>query len=269
MVLIAIVNQIENDIITISISLRRNLVREEKRTGLSVRTLLRDRTDLPYGLTRRDAQRLLAGIIKTAPKAHIDYLTNLWAGIADDAGRITSDGVPVVWTQKYDEHFIPLTRTMIYQLHAEMKRTGMTPRTFVMSCTKMPEGLNEAFINDWLHARRKIVSQAYWNFVINELGNLPAKSDAPTSPVNRNRSQNEVAGRPDYRCISDDELLALVTHRDRTGMKSAALLKSAPDKPSNLRAETVKAWMNGQTRSADPAMLKYVLNLYASLPDKR
>ena len=87
----------------------------------------------------------------------------------------------------------------------------------------------------------------------------------------RIESQLKLTSRMLTRCEmeEDDELLALVTHRDRTGMKSAALLKSAPDKPSNLRAETVKAWMNGQTRSADPAMLKYVLNLYASLPDKR
>lgn len=267
--LIYSMNETENEFITMTVSLRRKLALEERRTGISVRAILQDRTDLPDGLTKRDAQRLMSGIIKTSPKAHIDYLSNLWLEIADDAGRITSDGVPVVWTQKHDEHFIPLIDAMIAQLHAEMKRTGMTPRAFAMSCAKLPEGLNQAIITDWLHARRKTVSQAYWNFVINALGKLPNKSDTPALPVNRNHSTNEVAGRPDYRRISDNELLALVTHRDRTGIKATALLKSAPDKPSGLRAETVKAWTNGQTRSADPAMLKYVLDLYASLPDKQ
>lgn len=257
-----------DDLISISTQIRRLMNAERRRTGVSPAKALKARADVPATLSGVAVNRWMTGLTTTAPKRHVDYMLTLWAEMPDDAGRLTTNGLPRIWTRKNEEHFVPLTSDMVAELHAQLARTGLMPRELMQSRSDAPDGFRYQVIGDWFHHRRKTVSQPLWDWVMNALRAHPDKGMTPKATPKSDTPKNAVAGRPTYRAITDGERAMLIAHRDRTGLNPNELFKLTPSKPATLHANMVKAWMLNQTRSADPELMQYVLDLYASLPSK-
>lgn len=67
--------------------------------------------------------------------------------------------------------------------------------------------------------------------------------------------------------ISRGFIKALRAERDRTGMSPPALLRRHADKPAYLTAAMISNWMSGQTKTAHPEHMAFVIEAYRQAYD--
>lgn len=68
--------------------------------------------------------------------------------------------------------------------------------------------------------------------------------------------------------ISEDHRDQLKQAREQTGCGASAFLKWAKDVPSGLTGMTIEHWMQGRTKTADNALLMFVLTNWPEMPKK-
>lgn len=132
----------------------------------------KDAPDLPDGLTAVHVKRWIGGVIGSAPLKHVDYVTDRWTGLPDNAGRVSPDGAPRPkrGTQFVDgAKRIEVTAEMSKLLRAELARKGIDHATMLNGVGNVPEGLNARIIAGWLYRQAESSNVAYWNFVISSL----------------------------------------------------------------------------------------------------
>lgn len=69
--------------------------------------------------------------------------------------------------------------------------------------------------------------------------------------------------------ISEGFVKALRDERERTGLSPSAVLRGAADKPALLSAEMVANWMTGQTKTASPDHMAFVIAAYRKARTRR
>lgn len=84
---------------------------------------MKNARDLSEGLPARSVNRWMTGLVSSAPRAHVDYVSARWGKMPDDPGRITRDGRKL--SKRGARHPVPgeewiaLTDAMIALLRAE------------------------------------------------------------------------------------------------------------------------------------------------------
>lgn len=148
---------------------RQRLRDEQKRTGISLRALFKDRRDIPEGLLPSHVSRWASGIIREAPSEHVEYVFRLWEAVPDDGGRVDDDGniLPRAGRRhpKSGEEWIDVTDDMRDQLRDAMKRNGLTSRALASKENAPPE-LTVRMINAWLYNESYTARKSCWDFVI-------------------------------------------------------------------------------------------------------
>lgn len=179
--------------VPITKAIRQKLRAEIKRTGITAMMLLKDMPDLPDGLTVAHLNRWIGGVIDTAPVRHIDYVMSRWAGLSDNAGRVSSNGTPL---PKRGKRFadgtkrIEVTEEMSKLLRAELARTGIDHATLLDGISNAPEGLNARIVAGWLYRQAATTNEVYWKFVMTWLGATPDLSTPLPVPIRKPRKKN-------------------------------------------------------------------------------
>ena len=121
-------------------------------SGISTMRLLKGRKDIPKGLTSAMINRWTSGHMKTARKAHFDYVVKLWREI---------------------DKRLSLTPEMYELFHSEYARTGMTRGRFLRLFTSKNGELPKGLIDALLSGKRHTMSERNWEFMIERFKMLP------------------------------------------------------------------------------------------------
>lgn len=207
---------------------------EAKRTGLGPKGLLKDRTDIPDGLTDTQIASWSAGTKRTnvrrtlkAPKSHIEYVKNLYAQTASSTR-------------------ILITEDLIAHFYSEAERTGTVSRAVTKGRKDFPEGMNENSIFYWITKQVASAEKAHVDFAKKIYADLP--DDKKIS-------------------LKDDFVAALAKEVQRTGMGPKALFNDRNDIPDKLKPQIVVSWLTKASKVARTTHIKYVTELYAATPD--
>lgn len=132
------------------------LRRHRKRTGISTKTLLKNRKDIPDGLNPVRVENLLQGHFKRFPRNHLEYLIWNWAQLPDKIPRVR------------------ITAEILSKLHTERQRTGVAAMALLWGTQdERPEGLNGTLINSWTEGRTKSAREDHLEYVFEKWRNLP------------------------------------------------------------------------------------------------
>lgn len=228
--------------ILIDTKIRSRLKIEKGRTGYTPEWLLHDRADIPGGLNAAMIADWVNGTLPYAAQKHLDYVLELYSAL------------PIATSRKHKMQKIgfrqprmPITDEFLHDLHNEKIRTGIGCWTLFSQAKRIPEGLSVTMLVSWLKGKVKSATQEHMDFVREEWARLP----------DMGLGVEKVP-------IADNTLATLQAERDRTGLGGTALLAERTDKPTGLTAFIISGWLAGQTKSAFPAHLDYVLTLYAA-----
>ncbi|AUW58049.1 hypothetical protein C1T17_07945 [Sphingobium sp. SCG-1] len=188
-----------NTLAPITKAIRQKLRSEIKRTGMTALMLLTKAHDKPDHLTVAHVNRWMSGIIEDAPAPHIDYVLNTFAGLPNDAGRVSPEGVSL---PKRGKRFadgakrIELTQEMSKHLRTELVRTGLDHATLLQGIENVPEGLNARIIRGWLYRQAMTANDACWDFVIAWLRAQPDLSEPLPVPVRKPSRRVKISNGP-------------------------------------------------------------------------
>lgn len=246
--------------IPLTSTLKGKIKAEIKRTGITARMLLANDIEKPEGLTSSMINRWIGGVIKTASQAHLDYVLQKWSGLADNAGRVLSEGILLPTSRSKfasaSSKPIAITKKMSLFLRAEFERTGMSPHNFMDNIENVPDGLTSRIIQGWLYQHAKTGNAAFWNFVQTHLKSRPDKKG---NSLPSRKPYRIPENKPEHREITAEERNTLINHRERTRIGGSVLLRGAVDKPQGLSASMISGWLTGVTKTALPIHINYVI----------
>ncbi|MEO1190271.1 MAG: hypothetical protein AAFY02_00815 [Pseudomonadota bacterium] len=216
-------------------TLKQQLLAEKERTGVSVRSLLARQSSCPSGLTEKVINHWLSGkrTAKRARRDHIRFVLSAWQDLPDD---------PIV----------TLTRDTRQELKAQQERSGLGSRALLYGRTDKPEGLTVSKIQNWLNGSVKRVRQRHLAYV------RACWAAAPNAQYPR---EERVSLTP----AITEELCRL---REESGIGPSALLRGAEDRPQGLAGDTIRRWLTGKAKTANPVYLDYVRRRWADPPSR-
>lgn len=255
----------QEELVTLGRSVTALLRAETKRTGAGPRDLLEDGHKRPEGLTPRVINRLLLGTVPRLPKAQLDYIIARFAALPDKAVASTPEGYRPKSGRRVASStgvWLPLTDEMVAELNRELHRTGLGSTSFLTACEDAPPGLNPSMITGWLKGRRRTVNPDLWHYTSERLKTLPDRATVPrrTAPPGWLRYNL-----PGFEKIGEADLAFFQVFRERTRLGVARFMRGADDRPSDLTDAMIAGWWNGQTTSAKPSHVAYVIERMRSL----
>jgi hypothetical protein len=227
----------------VTIAIRRTLKSELRRTRVTELKLFKDDAGPPEGLTAGMVNRWMSGLLKQAEAAHLDYVWSRYAALPDKASGRSA-------------HWLKYTAEMAEQLQGELKRTGKTPKSLLHNLRNIPGGLTTRTIEKWVHRKAGFVSTPHRKFVLDQLATVPDKTRS---------SGSRYLSPARHPTITKDALEQLRRYREMTGIGGDILLKLSAKKPEGLTSNMISGWLNGTTKSVNPAYIEYVLNAYRNL----
>lgn len=211
----------------------------------------------PEGLTARTITRWLSGEARQAKQAHVDYVLRYYAKLPD---RLEPRALK---TQAAMAEWVEITAEMASQLRSELQRTGLsTPQAAKL--TAMPPQMTGYRLNNWKQRKVKTASPDLWNAVMDALKAQPdCQAAQQVRPAKAPPVRRAVKEYIDWELVD-----ALRAHKRRTRAGAQKLLVGWGDeRPEGLTKGIIHGWLKGRIRKADPALLRAVLERYASLPD--
>lgn len=170
---------------------------------------------------------------------------------------------------------ISLSEELKDKMEAEWLRTDIGPTSLARYLPPEKQYL-KAKVRRWINGEIKRAPERELNFVLSVWEALPDKSThkpKPTKPVPKvlkpNPHMKRAAPYLEYVIISEEDLTALRAERQRTGMGGRKLWHHAKGPPAYLDYNIVQSWLDGQSKSAPPEYVRYVLDLYKSLPSRK
>lgn len=146
--------------------------------------------------------------------------------------------------------YLPITSEIKQKLREEHMRTGVASSSLLRHCNQeLPEGLTIQMPGNWLRGACKSASPIHLDFVFQAYAKLP-------TPVDSIKIDDEICEK-------------LQCEIDRTGvLPGRALGQAATDRPEELSSYKVRGWLLGARPSVPRDHLEYLLERYASFPDK-
>lgn len=182
-------DEVSDDHIALTKAVRARLRAEHRRTDVTAMQLLDGSADLPVGLTAGSVNRWINGLIRSAPRYHLDYVFARWAALPGNL-NVTADGAPVRKRGKRyptaSGMWIEVTEAMSSQLRAELARTGVDHARLLDSIADVPSDLNARVIKGWLYREAETTRAAHWDYVVARLGTMPDFA-AALPPLKRKR----------------------------------------------------------------------------------
>lgn len=233
--------------VEITESFRDKIRAEITRTGLGPQAILRGRKDKPVKLNASMISNILSGAVNTATREIYDYLSTLW-------------DVNPAW--------VAIDNALRDRMKAEWERTGVGPTDLVRHFPQDKHYL-KAKVHRWVNGDTKQARQDELDLAMDIWEKLPNKK--AVKPVT---AQKSLTGPPSrhyntYENISAEDLAVLREERKRTGMGGRKLWHHAENPPAFLDYFIVQSWLDGGVKSAPPEHVRYVLDLYKSLPDRQ
>lgn len=200
------------------------------RTAVGTISLLRNKSELPRGLTPSQIEGWIAGKTKIAQLENVNYVLELWRSLPDADIRI------------------PITDQMKIKLLGLIRDANVKTKTFIKETKgRAPNNLVSAEINSWISGTAKSASAIHWDFFINELENI-------------------LKQRKNFIAISDATRQKLLFEKKRTGISPKALLREQTDLPDGMIKSWVAGWLSGVIDMAEESHLNYVLKKWQELP---
>ncbi|MBP5856690.1 hypothetical protein KAJ83_06700 [Marivibrio halodurans] len=178
--------------------------------------------EIPDGLDHTAITQWLSGARQSAPPEHLRFAATAWNRAMEDAPA-----------------WVPLTKELRRQL-AAYHAAGLLPSKIFKGATDKPEGLSATVITGWLKGGMEQLRADHRDWVLARCAHLSETGESRVPLTAEIRARLEEA-------------------RARSGMMQAALLKSAPDVPQGLTANTISAWINGTAATARKDHLDWVL----------
>lgn len=229
---------------------RQAMKHEKERTGVSVHALLKQREDLPDGLTAAVVAGWLAGDTKTARQDHLDYILALWRSLPDAPREGDVQVAPAATTGWTDA--VRIDDSYRQRLRALQEETGYKSHALFQwarsSGKAIPPDLNASKVYRWLSGQIQRARQEHLDWVLAMYERLLQSADTRITLTPKHRA-------------------ALAQERERTAVSQAALLKDADDAPSGLRAAHISDWINGYAQTTRADYYHYVLDRWRALPD--
>lgn len=248
---------------------------ELKRTGLSL-TRVTGLNGIPSSLTRYKLQNWMEGSTSTASPELWDAAMAALAAQPDATpkqrmGLTKPPKAPRAAKANVDWGVVDALRT-----HKQRTRTGAKALINNWGEGK-PAGLTSAIVDGWLRGRIRKAEPELLRAVLERYASLPDDDRLTiTTPPRERRAKARPAQPPTqkppnrqvaYVPITLEWIAAIKAHRTRTGVYDHVFIRDWPDKPQGLTFSVLGSWLNGKTRTANPALLAAVMRRYEGLPD--
>ena len=129
-------------------------------------------------------------------------------------------------------------------MQSHKRRTGVGERALLRDASDKPDGLSYDVILRWLNGKATTAREDHLDYVLK-------------------RWENADRWLP----LTQEIVATLRTHRDRTGVGPAVLLRDQKPLLARLMPATVESWLSGAANSARVSHLETVLELWEVLPD--
>lgn len=248
------------DLILLSKSIRQDLKRERLRTGVSPRRLIGGMPNPPEGLSARCINGWLTERARSANRHHFVLVMAAYQALPDIKDmkpeertryRVGSNSVAA------RAGYIPLTSEMSQTLIAASEQTELRGKRLLRALSAIVPGVTAALLQAWRRGSVKSVDPVLW------AATLAAYKQLPAEQVRITHSSELRTLQP----ITPEERRRIASERERTGVHPCALVRVAYGRPAFMSESIVRGWISGQTETADPLCISWVLTQYASLPD--
>lgn len=212
------------------------LRRLREATGVGGAVLLNGANDKPAGLTAAIINGWVTGAIRTARPDFVSYVLARYRA----------------WSRSPT-----ISADDIAEIRDHIRRTGTAPALVLRKAPDVPHGLTSGLVSRWIAGQSDAGSPEHIAYILGRYRAWPdSVSDTP----------NLETGSSERLAISAEELAELRSHRERTGIGGANLLRNALDIPTGLTASMISSWLIEATKSAAPEHLAYVLARYRAWP---
>ncbi len=148
--------------------------------------------------------------------------------------------------KKHNAKRIKLTEDIIGEIKAEKNRTLISLLDLLQKAPKVPTGLSDTTIYNWLNGAQKTANADHLDFVLKTYKSLPSNEFVEIAPEIQKKLKAEIS---------------------RTAVSSEQFFEIVNDAPDDfLRPSTINNLIVGKAQKIWRAHLNFVLEKYASLP---
>ncbi|MCE7888003.1 MAG: hypothetical protein DYH13_10955 [Alphaproteobacteria bacterium PRO2] len=189
--------------------------------------------DAPDSLYPGKISNWLAGIQKTAPKEHIEY-------VLDGCKKMKAH---------YELHTVEITDEIFEKLKKYSDRRGFLPERIFALSENVPQSLDAREIKKWLNRRKSRVNKDHLEFILRACEELEKNNK-------------------EYVEITENIREALLFHRKRTGVGPGKLLSYADKIPDGLTSPMINTWFSKNVMTARKDYLLFVQENYDKMPSE-
>lgn len=264
-----------------------------KKTGISPNQLLKEKTDIPDGLSVEVIKCWLKGKTKGAKKSNVVFVLEAWKAIPEEKIQRSPDKYrdqrkpqrrPKT-IRKNDKRPDELTSRRPYQAVSKVEKilllnedrtpnkalqelielrgnSLLSPGRLLKECHNIPEGLTDAVISGWLSGKIKSANRTHFEFV-KEAWKTRIKARKETEKhglqlVEVDPYLDTFVGK--IILITPEVRDRLISGFEKTGQSSPSLLKTSENAvPSGLTARGIRSWLKGDMLYAPEKHLNFVL----------
>jgi hypothetical protein len=228
-------------------ALRREMLAERARTGLSPSLVLKRFGPAPDGLTPCLVKTWLSGHRRWAHRDHLAFLLESWRAAPD---RLT------------------VTPHLRSRLQAEAERIGREAVALLSASGPLPEGLSKGMVQAWLSGATRSALRPHLEFVLDRWAAMPGR-EAETGASGRPGPVPAPKAAPMERVeVTAAIREELQRHRERTGLGPGAFLSFVDKRPPGLGHAAVAGWLSGVTKTARADHLAFVRRAWAEIPPR-
>ena len=124
------------------------------------------------------------------------------------------------------------------------------------------------FRSRWIHGRVSTVLRHDLELVLRTWAGIRTKKTSTAVPrrIRKTTPTRTIRRYENYVVISKEDLTALRSEKNRTGLGGIKLLQYTEDPPNSLTGHTISSWLSGNIKKAPQESIDYVLNLYRRMP---
>ncbi|NQW11783.1 MAG: hypothetical protein HQ481_18120, partial [Alphaproteobacteria bacterium] len=230
-----------------------NLLKEmrflKKRTGLGEAAVLWAKPgERPPGLDARTVRCWIAGTVREAPAAQLDFVLARWRKI---------------WRE--GDYLVPITEGLRAKLTAEQERTAVYP-TELLKCDKAPpHRLTPATIRHWMSGAQKSARKAHLDWALHCWKSLPSAGEITPKSL-----RDAVLAPHSKRLVLSERIVTeLRALRDESGKGPRAMLAWATQyrftPPPDLSATIIAQWLGGNTKTISAEHLSFVKTIWSRI----